>query len=590
MSNNISYLQDQKKRQNRWWITAAVLFGLLILGILLHKKIGKQDDLTEKPVSQFNQDLAAGKVKSIKVVPDFLSQGFEIELKTGDKYKFTGPQIEVKDAKDWSERGVAVDYKQPATDWRGLPSYLMLGVLLFFIVASVGQSLGLSFMRAGRRSTVRFADVAGNEEAKQAMEEVVTYLGNPRMYEAIGARFPKGIMMDGPPGTGKTLLAKAIAGEAGANFLAVSGSDFSSMFVGVSGMKVRGMFARARRLAPCVLFIDEIDAIGGHRLSEGSAVAREMGSTLNSMLVQMDGFEANSGVLVIGATNRIGLLDPALLRSGRFDRHVHLQLPTLKEREQILLIHTKPIQLADFDISTVAKACSGMSGADLSNVMNQAALIAVREGAPKVDTKHALQGRDRVILGDPRLTQARAFSEPTRRLLAVHETGHAIVGMVWGPDPVTRVSILPRGQSLGQTMMTPDEDMLIIERQRIVDRVRVLLGGRAAEMLVANTQTTGAQQDLEISTQLSTDLIGRFGMDEESLYHIGGTVSDSLRREVERKANALMLVCLKEAKETIQTHRSVFDAMVEDLMDNEEIDEAGVQAYVVRIQSSLDAA
>lgn len=580
MSNNISDLQDKKKRQNRWWVAGAVIFVLLVSGAVLQKRMDKKDDLAEKPMSQFNLDLDAGKVKAIKVVPDFLSQGFEIELKAGEKYKFTGPHIEVKDAKDWADRGVVVDYKQPATDWRGLPSYLMFVVLMMFIVASVGQSLGLSFMRAARRSTVRFADVAGNEEAKGAMDEVVAYLGNPRMYEEIGARFPKGIMMDGPPGTGKTLLAKAIAGEAGASFLAVSGSDFSSMFVGVSGMKVRGMFARARRSAPCVLFIDEIDAIGGHRLSEGSAVAREMGSTLNSLLVQMDGFVANSGVIVIAATNRIELLDPALLRSGRFDRHIHVQLPTLVEREQILMIHAKPVKLGDFDIAAVAKACIGMSGADLSNVMNQAALIAVREGTSAVTTKHALQGRDRVIMGDPRMTQARAFSESTRRLLAVHETGHAIVGMVWGPDPITRVSIIPRGKSLGQTMMTPDEDNLIIERQRLVDRVRVLLGGRAAEMTVANTQTTGALQDLEIATRLSSDLMGRFGMDPENLYHVGGQVSDSLRREVEAKANALMLACLKEAQQTIQTYRAIFDAMVDDLMAHEEIDEAGVQTYV----------
>lgn len=563
----------------------ALLIAVLGMGFaafIVMTQLNKEpaSDIKDQSIAQFNQDYAADLIKEIKITPEFLYQSFEVELKAGGKYKSTGPHLGVREVKEATEKGIAVDFVQPSMDFRALPSYITLGLITVLVIFSVGQSFGLSLVKASKQSDVMFKDVAGNEEAKTAFAEVVDYLGDPGRYEAFGAKFPKGIIMDGPPGTGKTLLAKAIAGEAGASFMAVSGSDFGSMFVSVSGMKVKGIFARASRAAPCVLFIDEIDAIGGHRLSEGTATAREMSSTLNSLLVQMDGFKANSGVVVIAATNRIELLDPALLRSGRFDRHIHVQLPTLLEREAIMRLHARTIKLGDFDFSVVSQACIGMSGADLANVVNQAALLAVGDGSKSVETRHGLQGRNRVVMGDPRLTQARSMTAQTKKILAIHETGHAIVGMVHGPDRVTCISIVPRGKSLGQTMFSPPEEVMVHERGDLLARIRVLLGGRAAEIAVGMTQTTGASDDIARASRIALDYVGQFGMGGEVMLRVDQGSSDGLKRQVEDEANELLKKCLEEGIQAIETYREVFDDIVTRLLVEEEIDEVAVAAIL----------
>lgn len=573
--SGISEIYRKKENQRKWIIG----FGLALV-FAFSAKWAQNHFWGEKPIVQettgkMNADLLSKQVTKISVIPDYLFQGFEITLKDGSKYKTTGPHIDAKDAKELQVNGVELVYEQPKTDWRGLPTYLLLGILFVAMSTSLFQALGISFKRSATRSFTKFSDVAGNPEAKVAFQEVVDYLIDPKKHEHLGARFPNGIIMAGPPGVGKTLFGRAVAGEANANFMYTSGSDFQSMFMSMSSMKIKAFFARARRNAPCIVFIDEIDAIGGKRLSEGTAIAREMGSTLNQLLVQMDGFEPNSGVVVIAATNRLELLDPALLRSGRFDRHIHMVNPTLNEREEILRIHGKKLKTENFDFRAVAYACFGMSGADLENLVNQAALIAARDGASAVTTAHGHAARNRLRMGDARYTQAATFSAETRSILAKHESGHAVVGMVKGNDPVTHVSVIPRGQSLGQTMMTPEHERVLHEKHHLENHIRMLLGGRAAEIIASKTLTTGASDDLNKASELALDMVSSYGM-YEGLLRITEKSSESLRFLAEKEAQSLLSKFMLEATEIIEKNRVVFDAMVDLLEREEEIDGEGM--------------
>lgn len=575
--NAVSEILRKNNVRKRWAIFLVSALVLLVAAQLFTSS--SHPALESQRISTMHADLAAGKVVVLQVEPSLLSNTFTVELKDGTRYETNGPRLDLAEARALQSQGVQVSFQQPAADYTALPHYLLIAILIVAMLASLGQSVGITFTRSASRSTTKFADVAGNLEAKEALAEVVQYLKDPDRYEKLGARFPRGVIMDGPPGTGKTLLGRAVAGEANASFMACSGSDFQSMFVGMSSMKIRSFFARARRNAPCLIFVDEIDAIGGKRLSEGTAVAREMSSTLNQLLVQMDGFEANAGVIVVAATNRIELLDPALLRSGRFDRHIHVQLPTLQEREDILRIHGRKLHGVRFEFAALARACIGMSGADLENLLNQAALIAAHQGASQVSQEHALLARDRLLMGDPRHAHGQAMDERTRRILAAHEAGHAVVGMVCGPDPVTRVSIVPRGQSLGQTMMTPVAERVVHEKTVLLDHIRLLLGGRAAEELAMCTQTTGAADDLARASELALELVGRYGM-RQGMLRVTDKSSDTLRFAAERQAEELLGSCLTEAKQVIEQHREVFDAMVAELILREEIGEAKMLEFM----------
>ena len=573
--NVISDIFRKKKNQRRWMIGIIVAVALLFAGQWIQNRFWGEKPITKESTGKMNADLLGKNVSKISVTPDYLFQGFEVTLKDGSKYSTSGPHIDAKDARELQANGVELVFEQPKTDLRGLPTYLLLAILFIAMSTSLFQSLGISFKRSVARSSTKFSDVAGNPEAKVAFQEVVDYLRDPKKHEYLGARFPNGIIMDGPPGVGKTLFGRAVAGEANANFMYTSGSDFQSMFMSMSSMKIKAFFARARRNAPCIVFIDEIDAIGGKRLSEGTAIAREMGSTLNQLLVQMDGFEPNSGVVVIAATNRIQLLDDALLRSGRFDRHIHMVLPTLNEREEILRIHGRKLKADNFDFRAVAYACFGMSGADLENLVNQAALMAAREGATAVTTAHGHAARNRLRMGDARHTQAATFSNETRKILAEHESGHALVGMVKGNDPVTHVSVIPRGQSLGQTMMTPDHERILHEKHHLENHIRLLLGGRAAEILVSKTLTTGASDDLNKASELVLEMISSYGM-YDSLLRVTEKSSDSLRYQTEQQASKLLAQFMSEATKILEDNREVFDTMVALLEREEEIDGEGM--------------
>lgn len=578
MSSSISSI----KRRQFWRKILIALISVGVLGGATAYFTYHQSHRIVQSYSHFAGDLDAGKVGTVRIAPNRDSGKAEVKLKDGGRYIVELPAMDVEAANRFTAKGANVEIDPHAVNLDTmLPMIVLLAVLgLFGLVASRPEPLALPFRKKQRQSQVCFADVAGAEEAKKNLMEIATYLKAPDVYEKIGANFPRGVVLYGDPGTGKTLLAKALAGESGANFIATNGSEFSSMFVGVSTLKIKRMFAKARAMAPCVLFIDEIDAVGGTRMNEGSAAAREMSSTLNQLLVQMDGFENNNGVIVVAATNRLDSLDPALLRSGRFDRRIQVGKPNLKEREQILKIHGSKVRVEDdLNYSEIARQTIGFSGADLANVMNQAAMIAVHNGAEEVVLENVLRARNVMLMGEERRSTLSLIDQDARRRLAVHECGHAIVAMAGGTDPVTAVSIVPRGQSLGQTFMAPTNDQLLVERTHLVNRLHVLLGGRVAEELFMQSMTTGADDDLQRASDIALNLVCRHGMSDFGLLTIDEHSSPQMRYEAEMKAMHIMAQAKQNTSAILTTHQNVMDAMVERLLEKEEIDIDDIKVF-----------
>ncbi|KUK13972.1 MAG: ATP-dependent metallopeptidase FtsH/Yme1/Tma family protein [Synergistetes bacterium] len=428
-----------------------------------------------------------------------------------------------------AKKGIKVDVEPPEkTPWWAqffsslFPTLLLIGAWIFILyhmqggggkVMSFGKSRAKLFL--DNRPRVTFKDVAGVEEAKEELREVIDYLRNPKKYQRMGARIPKGILLLGPPGTGKTLLARAVAGEAEVPFFSVSGSDFVEMFVGVGAARVRDLFDQARRHAPCIIFIDEIDAVGRHRGAGLGGGHDEREQTLNQLLVEMDGFDINLGIILIAATNRPDILDPALLRPGRFDRHIVVDKPDLKGREEILKVHCRDKPLApDVDLKVIARRTPGFVGADLANLVNEAALLAARRNKDKITMEEFEEAIDRVLAGPER--KSRLISEKEKRIIAYHEAGHALVAkMLPGVDPVHRISIIPRGHAaLGYTLQLPTEDRYLTTKTELLNRIAVLLGGRVAEKIVFGDITTGAQNDLERATAIAREMICEYGMSE----------------------------------------------------------------------------
>lgn len=571
------------KSKKAIYISIAFLVAVAVL-CARFSSIGTKNDVS---FAQFQSQLNDGKVANVQVREQLTDSEYQVTLKDGEAYKIIGPRLELKEAQEITSKGADLGWvTPPIISSEQVMKYIHTGVIVLLGLLILGQTLGITFMSSKTKSSLTMADVEGCEEAKAAMVDVVDYLRHPDTYQDAGARFPNGIILDGPPGTGKTLLAKAVAGEAGVNFVAVSGSDFSSAFVGMTGMRINSIFKKAKRKAPCVLFIDEIDAVGGKRLEDGSAAGRDMASSLNALLVAMDGFGPNSGVIVLGATNRINMLDPALLRSGRFDRHITMQLPNAREREQIVGVHLRKLPQSEINAHELAQATAGMSGADLANLCNQAALIAVKRGAQVVTTADALMARDRLQMGDPRPGQAAAMTQATKRTLSVHEVGHAITGIALDNGEVTRVSILPRGQSLGQTMFKHSEDEYVVEEAAIRRRITVLLGGRAAEMAVGKTKTTGAADDLLRASEMAMGLVARYGMGN-SLLVLGQDSSADRQRALEIEANEILHGCLTQATSILLRAKPIFDEMVEDLLESEELDTQALAAYADRIKRSV---
>lgn len=459
------------------------------------------------------------------------------------------------------------------------------------------MSFGRSRARLHREmnNKVKFSDVAGCEEAKQDLEEVVEFLKNPKKFSALGARIPKGVLLVGAPGTGKTLLAKAVAGEADVPFFSVSGSEFVEMFVGVGASRVRDLFEQGRRNAPCLLFIDEIDAVGRHRFAGIGGGHDEREQTLNQLLVEMDGFDTKEGVILIAATNRPDVLDPALLRPGRFDRHIVVPTPDLKGREDILKIHTRNIKLSkDVDLRVIARRTPGFVGADLANLVNEAALLAARHNKQFVEMEELEEAIDRVIAGPQR--KSRMISDREKKIIAYHESGHALVAkLIPGCDPVHKVSIVPRGPALGYTLQLPLEDKYLTTKTEILNKVTVLLGGRCAELIVFNELTTGGQNDLSKATEIVQKMISEYGMSErlgpivlrkrEEEMFLGRDIvtrekmySEKTAEIIDEEVEKVINECEQRAKKLLTENRNklelISNKLIEcEVLDGSEVDE-----------------
>jgi len=480
-----------------------------------------------------------------------------------------------------------------------IPVLLLVGLWVYFMRQMQGGGGGRGAMSFGKSKAklqgedqikVTFADVAGVEEAKEEVEELVEFLRNPGKFQKLGGHIPRGVLMLGSPGTGKTLLARAIAGEAKVPFFSISGSDFVEMFVGVGASRVRDMFDQAKKHAPCIIFIDEIDAVGRHRGAGLGGGHDEREQTLNQLLVEMDGFEGGEGVIVIAATNRPDVLDPALLRPGRFDRQVVVPLPDIRGREGILKVHMRKVPLAD-DVKprTIARGTPGFSGADLANLVNEAALFAAREAAKTVSMDHFERAKDKIMMGAER--RSMVMSEKEKKLTAYHEAGHAIVGrLVPEHDPVYKVTIIPRGRALGVTMSLPEQDKYSISRKQLDSQMASLFGGRVAEELVFGVEnvTTGASNDIERSTQIARNIVTRWGLtealgpltyaeDDEEVF-LGRSVtqhkhvSDETARKIDIEIRTIVDAAHRTAKELITANRDKLEVMADALLKYETID------------------
>ena len=470
----------------------------------------------------------------------------------------------------------------------------------FFLRRMGGGMLGFGKSKAkvldGREeksNIVSFSDVAGVDEAKEEVAEIVDFLKNPAAFQRLGGRIPKGVLLVGPPGTGKTLLARAIAGEAKVPFFAMSGSDFEEMFVGVGASRMRDVFADAKKRAPCIVFIDEIDSIGQKRTGAGAMGGNHAyEQTLNTMLVEMDGFDANEGVIVIAATNRPDTLDAALLRPGRFDRQVMVELPTLKGREEILKLHGKKIHFAeDADLSRVARGTPGFSGADLANLLNEAALMAVRKKLDGVDMATLDEARDKVIWGRER--KSAGYSTHDRETTAWHEAGHALLQtLLPNTDPLHKVTIIPRGRALGATMALPERDVLNRTKKHFLSEIRLCCGGRIAEELFTGDISTGAAQDIAQATQIAREMICRYGMSEKfgfqsfqershfSCESLPPALSEETSRAIDTEVKAMIDAAYADAKQIILEHREQLEQLAKLLLEKETIDGREVEALL----------
>jgi len=493
-----------------------------------------------------------------------------------------------------------------------LPMLVLVGIWIFFMrqmQAGGGKamSFGKSRARLMTENTVKvtFNDVAGIEEAKQEVSEIIDFLKDPKKFTRLGGRIPKGVLLVGAPGSGKTLLARAIAGEAGVPFFSISGSDFVEMFVGVGAARVRDLFIQGKKSAPCIIFIDEIDAVGRHRGAGLGGGHDEREQTLNQLLVEMDGFEANEGVILIAATNRPDVLDPALLRPGRFDRQVVVPIPDLRGREAILQVHSRRTPMADsVDLSVLARSTPGFSGADLENLVNEAALFAARSGKESVTMEDFEQAKDKVLMGSER--KSLIMSERERANTAYHEAGHTLVArLIPGTDPIHKVTIIPRGRALGLTQQLPLDERHTYPKEYLMDTLTVLLGGRAAEELVFQHFTTGAGNDLERATELARKMVCNWGMSEElgpvtfgkREEHIflgrefaqSKDFSEETARTIDAAIKNLVMGSYGRAHELLAAHRAQLQAMAQALLEKETLDAREIDRILDTFKNPEDA-
>lgn len=517
---------------NQFYKNLALWLVISLMMILLFNLFNKPKPSQEKlDYSEFIESVETGKIKNQdKRIASVTIQGNEILGKFSDGKDFRSYKpADANLTEKLLEKKIIVNARpeEEKFSWFSIfiswfPIIFLVGVWIFFMrqmQGGGGKAMAFGKSRAKllteAQGKITFEDVAGIEEAKEELEEIISFLKEPKKFTKLGGRIPKGVLLMGPPGTGKTLLARAIAGEAGVPFFSISGSDFVEMFVGVGASRVRDLFVQGKKSAPCIIFIDEIDAVGRHRGAGLGGGHDEREQTLNQLLVEMDGFESNEGVILIAATNRPDVLDPALLRPGRFDRQVVVPRPDVKGREMILKVHTKKTPLGpNIDLAVIARGTPGFSGADLSNVVNEAALLAARKDKSVVDMQDFDDAKDKVLMGVER--RSMVISDEEKKNTAYHEAGHTLIAkLIPGTDPVHKVSIIPRGRALGVTMQLPIEDKHSYSRESLLDRIAVLLGGRAAEEIIFNSMTTGAGNDIERATEIARKMICEWGMSEK---------------------------------------------------------------------------
>jgi len=570
----------------------------LVLMTVFNQFNSRQVTQASMEYSQFMDEVGRGSITKVVI------EGRVLKATTADGRKLTTyapPDLWM--VSDLLKHGVKVEAK-PEEEQSFLmnifiswfPMLLLIGVWVFFMRQMQGGGKGgaFSFGKSKARlldessNTVTFADVAGCDEAKEEVSELVDFLRDPSKFQKLGGRIPKGVLLVGNPGTGKTLLAKAIAGEAKVPFFSISGSDFVEMFVGVGAARVRDMFENAKKHSPCIIFIDELDAVGRQRGAGLGGGNDEREQTLNQMLVEMDGFEASSGVIVIAATNRPDVLDPALMRPGRFDRQVVVPLPDIRGREQILNVHMRKVPLApDVKADIIARGTPGFSGADLANLVNEAALFAARGNKRLVDMEDFEKAKDKIMMGAER--RSMVMSDEEKRNTAYHESGHAVVAkLVPKSDPVHKVTIIPRGRALGLTMQLPEEDRYAYDRTYLMSRIAVLFGGRIAEELFMNQMTTGASNDFERATQMARDMVTRYGMSDvlgpmvygenEGEVFLGRSVtthknvSEATMQKVDAEIRRIIDEQYALARKLLDENRDKVEAMTKALLEWETID------------------
>ncbi len=584
-----------------------ILFYLVIalVVVILLTTFNTGPEPEEISYNQFVEKIESGEVEKVVAhgneIEAVLVDGTEIETTRPEDHQLT--QLLLEHNVSYSphpERGP--EWWQTALTYM-IPFLLIIGIFFFFMQQSQGG--GNRVMNFGKskaklqesdKKKVTFEDVAGADEERMELTEIVDFLKDPRKYIELGARIPKGVLLVGPPGTGKTLLGRAVAGEAGVPFFSISGSDFVEMFVGVGASRVRDMFENAKKNSPCIVFIDEIDAVGRQRGAGLGGGHDEREQTLNQLLVEMDGFDVNEGIIVIAATNRPDILDPALLRPGRFDRQVTVTLPDVNGRVAILKVHTKSKRLSEaVDLKVVARGTPGFTGADLENVVNEAALLAARVSKKMIGMKELEEAVERVVAGTQKTS--RVISEFEKKIVAYHEAGHALVGyQLPHTDPVHKVSIIPRGRSGGYTLMFPEEDRYYMTRSELLDRVSTLLGGRVAEKLVLNDISTGAQNDLERATQIVRQMIMEYGMSDtlgpitlgrkQDQVFLGRDLgrdrdySEEIAKAIDQEIRKTIDDCYQNAQDILEKDRSKLEKIAQALLEKETINSKEIKALV----------
>ncbi|WP_101925406.1 MULTISPECIES: ATP-dependent zinc metalloprotease FtsH [Luteimonas] len=599
-------MNDLVKNLLLWVVVAVVL-------MVIFQSFSPQTGASGQDVqySQFMEQVRRDQISSVKIAED--ERTITFESKGGQSGTVIAPRRDDRLIDDLMNHNVAIDQAKPSSGIslgyiliQLLPVALIIG-FWFFMMRQMQQGGGKGAMSFGKsrakllneeQTKITFADVAGCDEAKEEVSELVEFLRDPSRFQKLGGKIPRGVLMVGPPGTGKTLLAKAIAGEAKVPFFSISGSDFVEMFVGVGASRVRDMFEQAKKQAPCIIFIDEIDAVGRHRGAGLGGGHDEREQTLNQLLVEMDGFEGGEGVIVVAATNRPDVLDPALLRPGRFDRQVVVGLPDVKGREQILKVHMRKVPL-DEDVQplVVARGTPGFSGADLANLVNEAALFAARENGKEVRMDHFDRARDKILMGAER--RSMAMSEDEKTLTAYHEAGHAIVGrLVPEHDPVYKVTIIPRGRALGVTMYLPEGDKYSMNRVAIESQLCSLYGGRVAEELIfgGDKVTTGASNDIERATKMARNMVTKWGLsdelgpiaygEEDDEVFLGRSVtqhksvSDDTARKIDEVVRTILDKAYNRTTEILTANLDKLHAMSKLLLEYETIDVPQIDAIM----------